>query len=156
MTAGAESAVRRKGWGILSGCNWQHFSHGADIGVGGCGPTRDAAFEQAAIALVSVICDISDVAAGQRVDVQCSAPNDDFLFVEWLNALIYEMATRGMLFGRFIVRIEGHDLNATAWGEPVDLVRHSPAVEVKGATLTELRVAQDSDGQWTAQCIVDV
>lgn len=122
----------------------------------GIGPTRDTAFEQAAVALVSVICDISDVAARERVDLQCSAPDDELLLVDWLNALIYEMVTRRMLFGRFAVHIDGQVLNATAWGEPIDLVRHSPAVEVKGATLTELRVAQDADGQWIAQCIVDV
>jgi SHS2 domain-containing protein len=29
-------------------------------------------------------------------------------------------------------------------------------VEVKAATLTSLRVAQDTDGFWTAQCVVDV
>jgi SHS2 domain-containing protein len=34
--------------------------------------------------------------------------------------------------------------------------RHHPAAEVKGATLSELEVAQDADGSWHAQCIVDV
>jgi SHS2 domain-containing protein len=29
-------------------------------------------------------------------------------------------------------------------------------VEVKGATLTNLRVAQDADGMWIAECVVDV
>ena len=31
-------------------------------------------------------------------------------FVEWLNAIIYEMAVRSMLFGRFAVRIEDGNL----------------------------------------------
>ena len=34
-------------------------------------------------------------------------PDDELLLVDWLNALIYEMATRRMLFGRFDVTIEG-------------------------------------------------
>jgi tRNA nucleotidyltransferase (CCA-adding enzyme) len=29
-------------------------------------------------------------------------------------------------------------------------------VEVKGATYTALRVAQEADGAWVAQCVVDV
>jgi SHS2 domain-containing protein len=37
----------------------------------------------------------------------------------------------------------------------VDPVRHEPAVEVKGATYTALRV-QQTDGHWLAQCVVDV
>jgi SHS2 domain-containing protein len=47
-------------------------------------------------------------------------------------------------------------LRATAWGEPVEVTRHQPAVEVKGATYTELRVQRTEDGGWLAQCVVDV
>ena len=78
------------------------------------------------------------------------------LLVEWLDALIYEMATRKMLFRRFRVDIEDHSLQGTAWGEPIDVVRHQPGVEIKGATLTELRVWQDPQRTWHAQCVVDV
>ncbi len=34
---------------------WEHFPHGADIGVRGFGATREQAFEQAAVALSAVI-----------------------------------------------------------------------------------------------------
>jgi tRNA nucleotidyltransferase (CCA-adding enzyme) len=77
------------------------------------------------------------------------------LFVDF-NALIYEMATRRMLFSSFIVSIDGVELHATAWGEAVDRARHEPAVEVKGATYTALRVEQQAGGRWQAQCVVDV
>jgi tRNA nucleotidyltransferase (CCA-adding enzyme) len=66
------------------------------------------------------------------------------------------MAARHMLYGRFEVRLDGHRLHATAWGEPVDLVKHQPAVEIKGATYTGLSVRKDDAGQWLAQCVVDV
>jgi tRNA nucleotidyltransferase (CCA-adding enzyme) len=78
------------------------------------------------------------------------------LFAEWLNAVIYEMAVRRMLFSRFTVRIDGTRLDATLWGEPVDVARHAPACEPKGATYTALRVAEEPDGSWSAACIVDV
>ena len=66
------------------------------------------------------------------------------------------MATRGMIFGAFKVSIDGLRLNGVATGEPVSAARHSPAVEIKGATLTELAVAEDRPGVWRAQCVVDV
>jgi tRNA nucleotidyltransferase (CCA-adding enzyme) len=78
------------------------------------------------------------------------------LLVDWLNALVFEMATRRMLFSRFEVEIGAGRLRALAWGEAVDVERHKPAVEVKGATYTSLRVAQEADGTWVAQCVVDV
>ncbi len=135
---------------------WEHFAHGADIGVRGIGPTKEAAFEQTALALTSVVTDLESVRSSTAVRITCEAPTDDLLLVDWLNALVYEMATRRMLFGAFVVTIEDSRLRATAWGEPVDRIRHQPAVEIKGATYTALCVERLEDGHWLAQCVVDV
>jgi tRNA nucleotidyltransferase (CCA-adding enzyme) len=134
---------------------WELFPHDADIGVRGFGATPAQAFEQAALALTGVITDPARVAPQVAVDIRCDAPDLELLFAEWLNRLIYEMAVRGMLFGRYAVRIDGNLLFGQAWGEPSSADRHEPAVEVKGATYTALRVAP-ADGGWVAQTVVDV
>jgi len=135
---------------------WEHFAHGADIGVRGIAATETGAFVQAAVALTAVITNPESVAATLAVSVHCEAPDHELLFAEWLNALIYEMATRNMLFSRFELRLDATSLDATLWGEPIDVPRHTPVVEVKGATYTELQVVQQADGKWLAQCVVDV
>jgi SHS2 domain-containing protein len=135
--------------------HWEHYEHGADIGVRGFGATRAQAFEQAALALTAVIADPAGVAASERVAIRCEAPDDELLLAEWLNAVVYEMAVRRMLFSRFAVQLDGSRLSGEAWGEPVEAARHHPAVEVKGATYTTLRVAPH-DGGWIAQTVVDV
>jgi len=66
------------------------------------------------------------------------------------------MGVRRFVFGRFEVAIKGSRLNGKAWGEPIEPVRHTPAVEPKGATLTSLKVERRADGAWIAQCVVDV
>lgn len=134
---------------------WEHFAHGADVGVRGRGADRDAAFAEAARALTAIATPPEAVEPRLPVPIQCDAPDDDLLLVAWLNALIYEMATRRMLFGRFDVHGDEHRLVATAWGEPVDVARHHPAVEPKGATMTALRVAREPAG-WLAQTVIDV
>lgn len=136
--------------------SWEHFPHEADIGVRGRGSSPSSAFEQAALALTAVITNLNLVRSEEAVVITCEAPNLDVLFVDWLNAVIYEMMTRSMLFGEFIVKIDGSRLSATAKGEPVDRRRHEPVVEPKGATFTELRVGRDENAQWVAQCVVDV
>jgi len=136
--------------------SWEHFPHQADIGVRGIGSTKEAAFEGAGLALTAVVTDLESVAPTQSVSIACEAPDDELLLIDWLNALVYEMATRRMLFSRFAVRINDHALHATAWGEPIEVARHLPAVEVKGATYTELSVKRDEQDRWIAQCIVDV
>jgi tRNA nucleotidyltransferase (CCA-adding enzyme) len=135
---------------------WEHFEHGADIGVRGLGETLAGAFEQAALALTAVITDPALVRPNEEVRVTCQAPEEALLLADWLNALVYEMATRRMLFARFEVHMTGLRLEARAWGEAVDSARHGPAVEVKGATYTELAVRRIPEGGWVAQCVVDV
>ena len=134
---------------------WEHFEHEADIGVRGRGATLAEAFAQAALALTAIVTDPALVEPRIPVAIRCEAPDPEFLLVDWLNALIYEMATRHMLFSHYDVRIEGDRLEATAWGEPVDRSRHQPAVEPKGATFTALQVARQGE-EWIAQCVVDV
>ena len=140
---------------VASSAGWEHFPHDADIGVRGWGLTVAEAFEQAALALTAVMTH-ERVEPEVAVDVKCDAPDLELLFVEWLNAIIYQMATRKMLFGRFAVRIDGERLTGTLWGEPIDVERHAPACEPKGATYTALRVAENLDGTWSAGCVVDV
>lgn len=139
-----------------STAGWEHFEHGADIGVRGFGASLAEAFEQAALAMTAAVTDPGGVAADQAVPITCRAPDDELLLADWLNALIYESATRRMLFSSFSVTIEDGSLEATARGETTDVARHQPAVEVKGATLTALRVTRADDGRWLAQCVLDV
>ena len=134
----------------------EHFAHGADIGVRGVGLRREAAFEQAAIALSEVVTELQKIEAKTSVAIECQAPNDALLLVDWLNALIFRMAVKRMLFSRFAVTISDHRLRGEAWGEAVDRDRHAPAVEPKGATYTALKVERGGGGEWIAQCVVDV
>jgi SHS2 domain-containing protein len=135
---------------------YETFEHDADVGVRGRGATLAEAFANAGLALTAVVSDPASVRETVSVDLACEADGDEPLLFDWLNALVYEMATRRVLFGRFELAIERGRLRARAFGEPVDVARHAPAVEVKGATWTELRVARDEGGGWLAECVVDV
>jgi len=135
---------------------WEHFAHIADIGVRGIGSTVEEAFEQAALALAAVTVEIETVNPQEAVDIRCDAPDVELLFADWLNALIFEGATRKMIFARFQVSVQDGHLEGTAWGEKIDRARHRPGVEVKGATYTELAVRREVEGHWIAQCVVDV
>ena len=125
------------------------------MGVRGVGATKAQAFEQVALALTAVVTELGTIEPRQPIEVECEAPDDELLLADWLNTLIFEMSARKMLFSRFSVRLDGQHLHGRAWGEPVDRARHQPAVEIKGATYTSLRVAQEN-GEWVAQTVVDV
>jgi SHS2 domain-containing protein len=136
--------------------HWEHFSHGSDIGIRGIGGSVEEAFVQAALALTAVVADVATVGSQEVIEVRCEAPDLELLFVSWLNAIIYEMAVRKMLFGAFRILVAGGSLSGTLAGERADPERHRVAVEPKGATVTALKVARDQTGQWLAQCVIDV
>jgi len=143
----------------MGGQDWEHFEHKADIGVRGFGETPAQAFAGAALALTAVVTDPSGVEAREKVELELDRDDDgdlELLLVDFLNAVIYEMALRKMLFSRFEIRIDDDKLHAVLWGEPVDRQKHAPAVEVKGATYTELKVSEARPGRWVAQCVLDV
>lgn len=136
--------------------HWEHFDHDADIGVRGIAPTLDESFEQAALALTAVITDPGAVKETKSVLIHCNGSDNELLFLDWINELIYQMSANHLLFSRFEVTIENNLLTAMATGETVDREKHQPVVEIKGATFTELHVYQNSEAMWIAQCIVDV
>ncbi len=139
----------------MSTAYWEHFEHKADIGIRGFGNTLAEAFEQVAVAMTAVVTDISLVQATTAISISCSDEDNDTLLYDWLNALIYEMATRKMLFSQFDVTIDHGKLDATVYGEAIDIERHQPSVEIKGATYTELAVYQHEQ-HWAVQCVIDV
>ncbi|MDP6705507.1 MAG: archease [Alphaproteobacteria bacterium] len=141
---------------MTADCGWELFPHGADVGVRGRGDSLAAAFEGVAMALTAVVTVPDRVQEREAVEITCRSVDSEILLYDWLNAIIHEMAVRGMLFGRFQVEIEGERLKGTAWGEPVAVARHQPASEIKGATFTELAVRRLVDGRWEVQCVVDV
>ncbi|WP_295544270.1 archease [uncultured Thiohalocapsa sp.] len=84
---------------------WRHFEHRADIGVEGVGASPAEAFSQAALALTAIVCDPAAVQPRTALDIACEAPDLELLLADWLNALIYRMATTRMLFSQFEVHI---------------------------------------------------
>ena len=140
----------------MSARHWEHFEHAADIGLSAAADTRAGLYEAMGEALTALVTEPGSVRLDECVEIHCEAPDDALLLVDWLNALIYEMATRQMLFGAWRVRVADHSLDAEVEGERVDRERHRPVVEVKGATYTGLAVEQDAAGAWRGRCIVDV
>ncbi len=136
--------------------SWEHFEHEADIGLRAIAPTREGLFELMGEALTAVITQPENVESVETITVSCEAPDDALLLVDWLNALVFEMATRRMIFGEWNVALSDHKLNARISGETIDRQRHQPVVETKGVTYTALAVEQDDEGNWRGQCVVDV
>lgn len=145
---------------MLNEDHWELFPHEADMGIRGIGSTLEKAFEMAAMALTATITDVDKVDAHVVKQIECTSEDYDLLFYDWLNAIIYEMDCESLLFSQFevvIVQLSDNlwQLTGRIGGEPINIAKHEPAVEIKGATFSELNVYQKNN-QWIAQCIIDI
>ena len=133
---------------------YTYFEHDADMGIVGRGESIAAAFEQAASAVFALMSDPARIQPQVSVAIEFEEADAELALVTWLNLLLGQARSRGLIFGRFQLRRDGANWRGTAQGEPwrAGLER---GVEVKGATLTGLALAQ-RDGIWEARCVVDV
>jgi SHS2 domain-containing protein len=104
--------------------------------------------------LFALMVDVAAVRPRERVALAFEEADPELALVEWLNRLLAEARSRGLVFGRFRLRRQGDHWQGEAWGEPWR-AGLEPGVEVKGATLTMLAVRQEPHG-WEARCVVDV
>jgi SHS2 domain-containing protein len=131
-----------------------YFEHGADIGVIGRGATPEAAFEGAAEAAFAIMTDLAQVTPVQTLRLEFEEDDLELALVTWLNQLLGRAREAGLALGRFRLSRSARHWTGEADGEPwrEALAR---GTEVKGATLTMLRVERTPAG-WEARCVVDV
>lgn len=130
--------------------------HTADVGIHAFGPSREAVFEQAALALASLICDPASVTERDAVPVVLTADDDELLLVAWLNELLFLTETRRLVWAAFSVdEVGGGRLWARARGEKQDPKRHEVHAQVKAATYHGLQLRR-GDGGWEARVVLDV
>ncbi len=135
---------------------WQLVDHTADVGLKIEAPTREALFEEAAQALMSLIVeDPESVEERETRDFELAADDPADLLFDWLQALLVAVELRNVLFSRFQVTLEGRTLRASASGERIDPARHRLAHEVKAITYHALALRATRDG-WLAEVVVDI
>ena len=100
---------------------YKYFEHEADVGIIGIGTTLENAFEEAARAMFNTEVDIKTVEQKEKIYIECSAENEEELFIEWLNKLLTEADINEMVFSKFKIdsmknlRIKGY-----AFGEKLN------------------------------------
>jgi SHS2 domain-containing protein len=137
---------------------YEVFDHTADIGLRVKAATLDDLFCEAAEALFSlIVTNIKDVEPRQslRFNLALRDKEYDYLLFDWLNELLFTFDTRRIALAKFGVKIEPPGLEATAWGEPIDPLRHRLEHEVKAITYHGLKLIHEEE-RWLAEVILDI
>ena len=135
---------------------YELFEHTADLGLRVASPELPGLFRDAGRGLFSVIVEEAPRQGPERdVRIRLAAERLDYLFVDWLNELLYTFDAKGLLLDSFEVDVRGTELSATARSRPFDDTRDRLLHEVKAITYHALRVEQTNRG-WEAEVILDI
>jgi SHS2 domain-containing protein len=137
------------------------FVEGAtsDLAFVARGPTLEAAFAAAALALLAAtVEDPGSVERRERRSVVLEEPDLELLLLRFLNELVYLRDAEQLLLHPDRISVSRHSgarLEGELAGERIDPERHALAAEVKAATAHGLRVASTPAG-WMATATLDV
>jgi SHS2 domain-containing protein len=135
--------------------DFEIINHTADVGIIAYGADMKQAFANMARGLFSLITELEDVEEVIHRDAELTATDEESLLVEWLNELIYQFDTEGIIFKRFdISQLDSTQLKARGYGEKVDKSKHKIKMGVKAATYHMLKIER-GDGS-RVQVLFDI
>ena len=145
----------------MTGRGHETVEHTADMGLRGWGGTQLEAFEETALAMFELMVDRRGVVAQKEFRLSIGGMDLTGLLVEFLNELlsladIEDMVFVSVMIERFGGEGEDWELDAVVGGLPRGKCRKRLLSEVKAATWYGASVERESDGRWTAGCIVDM
>ncbi len=125
---------------------YEQFSHTADIGIRVFGRTLKELFENAAFAMFDIIADLEGLKGEIIQEIELTAPNHEELLVSWLDELLYNFYTKGVIFYNFEVKELSEDfIKAKAFGRLVSDNRNRLKTEIKAATYYNLKIIKKDD-----------
>ena len=118
------------------------IDHTADIGIQVYGRKLDQLFENAALGMFDILCDIEKVNERNTYAIEISGKTTEELLHAWLGELLYRQNTEGMLFMKFKVEINGNNLTGKIKGEKYNPEKHCLKKEIKAVTYNSMQILQ--------------
>lgn len=136
--------------------DYELIEHTADIGIRVRADDLKGIFKKSALAMFDIIAEEINPAAKdfKKIETNVRGGNLDELFINWLNELLYQSATKELIFSDFqIQKLDRNNLEAALIGR--DNKNYRINTEIKAATYHELQIEQIKSG-WQAEIIFDV
>lgn len=130
----------------------------ADMAFDATGDSPAELFEASAHALFECMVDTRRLHLKIEKKIKLRDSEIDRLLFDWLSELVYIKDAEGMLFGKFIIKVEKKDqweLEAKIFGDRVNQKKQRVRTDVKAVTFHLFDVSQVEDGGWKARVVVD-
>lgn len=132
---------------------FEFFEHTADIGIKAYGRHPEELFINAAKGMFDVIADTRQIKPKEQIEIQQEAQSYDELLRQWLQELLYQFSTTGIVFKEFTIQnLSPKAIKAVARGQKAP---GKIKTEIKAVTFCELEFRETKNG-YEAKVIFDV
>lgn len=132
------------------------IEHTADVGLRVDAETAPELFSEAGRGFASLLVENPEAVAGREaVHIDIKAEDLPTLLHDWLSELLFIYSTRGLVLVEFDIAIHGTRLEAMAFGELFDPIKHLGYLDIKAITYHQLILEQRA-GSWHGQVIIDI
>lgn len=133
------------------------MEHATDAFIEVTASTLNEAFTLAAQSVVDITLDRDTIEEKVQRKLTVSAQDLTYLLFNWLEEVNYQIITEGFSIARFSLEISKNSLyrlNATAYGEPINLKKHHFKIEIKAPTFHMMEIKQN--GGVTMRFLMDL
>ncbi len=137
---------------------YKFLPHTADAFFEAYGNTYSELLVNSAEAMCSVMYGFEEVKAEKEIEVNIEGKNKEELLHNFLEAVLFEISTKEMLFKEFEIKEfdeEKEILKCVLKGEEIDSARHELKSEIKAVTWHQFFVKQEGN-KWVSQVLVDI
>jgi SHS2 domain-containing protein len=132
------------------------IEHPADVGFIAYGATLGALLENAALAMMSLGCELEAIEERERREIRASGADNESLLFDWLAEILAVADAEGLALRRAEVTRAGDGAaQGTVYGEKFDKARHRAGTYIKAVTYHQLAVERSGDG-WKSTVYLDV
>jgi len=123
--------------------SYKLLDHATDAVIEITASNLKEAFVVAGQSVVDITLDSEKVEEKEQRTFKVTGKDLRYLLFNWLEEVNYQLITEGFAIRRFSLDISKNSeykLNATAYGEPLDLQKHHFRVEIKAPTFHEMEI----------------
>ncbi len=123
----------------------RYLEHATDAFIEVKGNSLEQAFLKAGESVIDTTLDMSSVQEKEKKALKVTGRDLRYLLYNWCEEVIYMLITEGFAIARLELAISKNDeytIEATAYGEPIDLGKHHFKIEVKAPTFHLMEITQ--------------
>jgi SHS2 domain-containing protein len=129
---------------------FEFLEHTADVYVRAHGINMREAYENAALSMFETITNTAKVAPTEEDTIEVTAEDQYALLYNWLEALLVNSETKGMLYSKFQIvdwqeSADQFKITAKIWGEKFNPKKHLQKVAVKAVTYHLMMIINEKE-----------